>query len=176
MNANETAAGDAIIARGMRAFLEGKNLFITGAAGTGKTYLLHQLHALYSQQDDFVTTDFYYTATTGLAASLLPDLHGSTIHEWSGMRLGEETVNTIVKRLRTRKNQPNSAYNRWLLCKVLVRAQKYTSVRRNDEFSSLRTYSTCFFLIFALTKLCVCSLPTAVCRLLMKSACLPQNS
>ncbi|MFT5602713.1 MAG: Cdc6-like AAA superfamily ATPase, partial [Flavobacteriales bacterium] len=56
----------------------GKNIFLTGSAGTGKTYVLNQFikHLKTSKVKVAVT------ASTGIAAT---HISGSTIHSWSGI-------------------------------------------------------------------------------------------
>ena len=62
---------------------EGHNVFLTGPAGSGKTYVLNQLIKLKKHEGKHVSI----TATTGLAAS---HLGGSTIHSWSGIGVRDE--------------------------------------------------------------------------------------
>ena len=56
----------------------GENVFITGQAGSGKTYLLNKFINEARKKGKTVAV----TATTGLAAT---HLNGTTIHSWSGM-------------------------------------------------------------------------------------------
>ena len=63
--------------------LDGKSVFLTGAAGSGKTYLLNQAIRELKQAGKHVSM----TATTGLAAT---HLGGSTIHAWSGIGVHDE--------------------------------------------------------------------------------------
>ncbi len=58
--------------------LSGKNVFLTGAAGSGKTFTLNQFVKLAKNSGKKVSV----TATTGLAAT---HLGGNTIHAWSGI-------------------------------------------------------------------------------------------
>lgn len=58
--------------------LSGKSALLTGAAGTGKTYLLNNFIARSRAAGKKVSV----TATTGLAAT---HLGGNTIHSWSGL-------------------------------------------------------------------------------------------
>ena len=62
--------------------LEGHNVFLTGPAGTGKTYVLNQFIKLAKHEGKHVSV----TATTGLAAS---HLGGTTIHSWSGIGVSD---------------------------------------------------------------------------------------
>lgn len=56
----------------------GKNIFLTGAPGSGKTYLLNQYIRYLRHYDVKIAV----TASTGIAAT---HLHGVTIHSWSGI-------------------------------------------------------------------------------------------
>ncbi|HZM63692.1 MAG TPA: AAA family ATPase, partial [Candidatus Saccharimonadales bacterium] len=56
----------------------GKSVLLTGAAGTGKTYVLNKFIRRSKKRGKSIAV----TATTGLAAT---HLNGSTIHAWSGI-------------------------------------------------------------------------------------------
>jgi len=56
----------------------GKNVFVTGAAGSGKTHLINEYIAYLKKHD----IDIAITASTGIAAT---HMGGVTIHSWSGM-------------------------------------------------------------------------------------------
>lgn len=56
----------------------GKNVFLTGAAGSGKTYVLNEYIQFLRQ----LGVDVAVTASTGIAAT---HLRGVTIHSWSGI-------------------------------------------------------------------------------------------
>nr|MBP9802577.1 AAA family ATPase [Patescibacteria group bacterium] len=56
----------------------GHNVFLTGAAGAGKTHVLNQYIKLLKQNGIGVAV----TASTGIAAT---HLNGLTIHSWSGI-------------------------------------------------------------------------------------------
>src|SRR5260221_13468613 len=56
----------------------GKNIFLTGEAGSGKTYLLNKYIQYLKENNVKVAV----TASTGIAAT---HLQGTTIHSWSGM-------------------------------------------------------------------------------------------
>lgn len=56
----------------------GKNVFLTGAAGSGKTYVLNQFIDFLKENDIEVAI----TASTGIAAT---HIGGMTIHSWSGI-------------------------------------------------------------------------------------------
>lgn len=59
---------------------QGHNVFITGAAGAGKTYITKKFVDSARKKNKFVAV----TASTGIAAT---HLGGSTIHSWSGIKI-----------------------------------------------------------------------------------------
>lgn len=73
----------------------GRNVFLTGSAGTGKTYVLNQFIEHLEKQD----IDYAVTASTGIAAT---HLGGMTIHAWSGLGISrnitEEELDIIESR------------------------------------------------------------------------------
>ncbi len=74
---------------------QGKNIFITGSAGTGKSYILNQL------RNDF--PNMVITASTGAAAI---NVSGTTIHSYAGIGIGDRPADDIAWSLRqdTRRN------------------------------------------------------------------------
>ena len=66
----------------------GKNVFITGVAGTGKSFLLSELR---KELDDCDVT-----ATTGIAAV---NINGVTIHSFAGVGLAKDPVNIILQKM-----------------------------------------------------------------------------
>jgi ATP-dependent exoDNAse (exonuclease V) alpha subunit len=60
----------------------GYNVFLTGPAGSGKTYLLKQYIAYLKSKNIGVAV----TASTGIAAT---HMNGQTIHSWSGMGISD---------------------------------------------------------------------------------------
>ena len=73
---------------------DGHNVFLTGPAGSGKTYLLNQ----YIEHLKKERIRYAVTAATGIAAT---HLSGRTIHSWSGIgiheHLSEKDVKDILK-------------------------------------------------------------------------------
>ena len=61
----------------------GHNVFLTGAAGSGKTYLLNQ-YIDYLKKND---VEVGITASTGIAAT---HMNGKTIHSWAHINIKEE--------------------------------------------------------------------------------------
>jgi ATP-dependent DNA helicase PIF1 len=72
----------------------GKSVLLTGAAGTGKTYLLNQFIRRAKKRGRSIAV----TATTGLAAT---HLNGTTIHAWSGIGV-HDTLDPHIKLSNTR--------------------------------------------------------------------------
>ena len=78
--------------------LRGRSALLTGAAGTGKTYLLNTFIAQSRKRGKKVSV----TATTGLAAT---HLGGNTIHSWSGIGVNDHLPNNFFERLsKTRRD------------------------------------------------------------------------
>lgn len=93
---------------------EQRNIFFTGAAGTGKSVLLRriisELRKKYRKKQNQPVA---VTASTGLAAC---NIGGMTLHSFGGIGLGEEPVARLVEKIR--KNR--KANRRWKDTKVLV--------------------------------------------------------
>ena len=78
--------------------LSGRSALLTGAAGTGKTYLLNTFIAQARKRGKKVSV----TATTGLVAT---HLGGNTIHSWSGIGVSDHLPNNFFERLsKTRRD------------------------------------------------------------------------
>jgi Ni2+-binding GTPase involved in maturation of urease and hydrogenase len=65
----------------------GGNIFLTGAPGSGKTYLLNQ----YIQYLKDAEVKIAVTASTGIAAT---HLQGITLYSWSGMGIKDTLTDT----------------------------------------------------------------------------------
>ncbi|KAK9814918.1 hypothetical protein WJX73_001993 [Symbiochloris irregularis] len=90
--------------------LQGCNLFITGVAGTGKSFLVkHIVEALRAQGKSVAIT-----ASTGFAAT---QIDGMTLHRFSGVGLGTGTKENLIAEVMTRNKQ---ARDRWRAADVLV--------------------------------------------------------
>ena len=70
----------------------GQNIFLTGSAGTGKTFLLNKFIEYLKNEKIKVSV----TASTGIAAT---HLEGITIHSWSGMGIENKLSDKQIKRL-----------------------------------------------------------------------------
>lgn len=73
----------------------GQNVFLTGQAGAGKTYLLNQ----YIEYLRVRQIPVAVTASTGIAST---HMNGMTIHAWSGIGIQNEFDKVNVQRLATR--------------------------------------------------------------------------
>ena len=93
-----------------RLALSGVNIFLTGAAGVGKSFLLRfiiqELEKLHSGQ-------VAVTAPTGIAAS---HVQGVTIHSWAGIGLGKGSRDTLLQKVQGN----GAACDRWRKARVLV--------------------------------------------------------
>ena len=84
---------------------EHHNIFITGHAGTGKSYILSRLKAL--------LPDIVVTSTTGIAAV---NVNGQTLHSWAGIGICNKSVEDKVKDIYAN----TSLRNRILNCTILA--------------------------------------------------------
>lgn len=75
-------------------YIDGKNIFITGPGGTGKTALIRHI-----QKDAYKKCiDIQVCALTGCAAVLL-ECKAKTVHSWAGIGLGNGTIEQAVTRI-----------------------------------------------------------------------------
>jgi len=82
----------------------GENLFITGYAGTGKSYILNKLKKKFP---------ISVTSTTGLAAV---NIQGQTIHSWAGVGICNRPVEDVVEKILKRSNLKKQITE----CKILA--------------------------------------------------------
>ncbi len=87
----------------------GHNIFLTGPAGCGKTFLLNKYISFLKKNSIRVGV----TASTGIAAT---HINGRTIHSWSGIGISEEIDDKQIKRLKAKKD----LRERVACCDVLV--------------------------------------------------------
>ena len=74
--------GDELQNKAISIATEGKNIFLTGKAGTGKSWTTRKILEAFDDQKK----TFHMTAPTGIAAI---NVDGITIHRWAGFGLGE---------------------------------------------------------------------------------------
>jgi ATP-dependent DNA helicase PIF1 len=91
--------------------LGGGNAFLSGAAGTGKSYLskylIQQLMAKHGPDGVAVC------APTGIAAT---NVGGITLHSWAGIGIGSAPAETLVARVL----RSSDAAERWCRTSVLI--------------------------------------------------------
>lgn len=106
--------------------LEGRNVFLTGGGGVGKSYLLSVLETEFpclkrslqlSKHPDAAVRlpRVQLCALTGCAALLLGQ-KAKTLHSWAGIGLGKGTIQELVTKIR--RNQ--KAMRHWLCTDLLV--------------------------------------------------------
>ncbi len=88
---------------------DGQNIFVTGGAGTGKSYLLNFV------KRHFQDRGLAVTASTGIAAV---NISGVTIHSWSGIGLANLPISEIVKNIFSARM--NKVRNKILRSKILA--------------------------------------------------------
>ncbi len=86
----------------------GKNVFLTGPAGSGKTYLLSN-YIKYLKDNRIKVA---ITASTGLAAT---HLNGRTIHSWCGMGIEEKMDGKKINNLKDDEDVSNRVINSQVL-------------------------------------------------------------
>lgn len=70
---------------------KGENVFITGPAGTGKSFIINYIRELYGNSNYIGIT-----STTGVSALAIG---GRTLHSFLGIGLGTEDVDTLVEKI-----------------------------------------------------------------------------
>lgn len=108
---------------------QGKNVFLTGAAGTGKSFTLNILCNWF--KDNKIS--YAITSTTGISALLV---NGVTLHSWAGVGLGNGHKDHLLNMVRKKPK----AVRRWCSTKVLIIDE--ISMLSPDLFESLNYIGT----------------------------------
>ncbi|KAK1273091.1 hypothetical protein QJS04_geneDACA012277 [Acorus gramineus] len=95
----------------LKAVAGGQSVFITGSAGTGKSFLLH--HAISVLKGIYPRESVFVTASTGVAACAIK---GQTLHSFAGIGLGEGELDTLYLKVSHNKH----ATKNWERAKALV--------------------------------------------------------
>ncbi|KAF5377180.1 hypothetical protein D9615_006334 [Tricholomella constricta] len=90
---------------------QGRSVFFTGSAGTGKSVLLREIIATLRDRGGLGIT-----ASTGIAAV---NIGGSTLHSWAGIGLGDESHNRYVGKFFGQKKF-RQVLDRWRNAKALI--------------------------------------------------------
>lgn len=93
--------------------LNGKNVFLTGPGGSGKSFLLKYFINYYKSNLETEKSLLYVTSTTGLSALLID---GITINRYAGIGIGDKDVENYYQKIKRIK----FLYNKWLNTKVLI--------------------------------------------------------
>jgi len=89
----------------------GKNIFLTGPAGAGKSYLIQRIVEWATEH----RIPNAVTALTGCAALLIGP-KAKTLHSWAGIGLGRESVETLVAEILKRPRQKS----KWKRVQLLI--------------------------------------------------------
>lgn len=92
-------------------YLSGRNFFLTGGAGTGKSFLLKAI-----VQHLRRTVEPHRIGICGLTGVSAIPINGRTLHSWAGIGLGQGSVETLYRKVR--KNQ--ECWARWSECRCLI--------------------------------------------------------
>lgn len=92
--------------------LEGQSMALLGPAGVGKSYLLS---IIYNELPEYKLCKVQLCAMTGCAALLLGN-KAKTLHSWSGIGLGKDTVDALYMKI----SKNGKAKKNWKTTDVLV--------------------------------------------------------
>ena len=93
--------------------VEGRNIFLTGQAGVGKSFLLHSFIKFFRNHLEKENEKIYVTSTTGISSLII---NGQTIYRYCGIGTGDKDIDYYIKQItKNRKTR-----NRYLETKVLI--------------------------------------------------------
>jgi ATP-dependent DNA helicase PIF1 len=88
----------------------GYNVFLTGAGGTGKSYVIQHLVEKYKA----INKNYALTSMTGCAALLLG--RAKTLHSWAGVGIARESAAKLIEII----NSSPKSKRRWMSTEVLI--------------------------------------------------------
>ena len=91
----------------------GKNVFLTGPGGSGKSFLIKYFIDWYRSEKEEDESKIFITSTTGLSSILI---NGITINRYSGIGIGDKDIETLYKKIIKMKNLKK----RWCNTSVLI--------------------------------------------------------
>lgn len=103
--------------RALQILKSGKNVFLTGEPGSGKSYTINQ----FKEWLEIERIPYAVTASTGIAAT---HIGGVTIHSWSGIGIKEEVSDAFIENINISKP-------------YVAKKIQYTKVLIIDEISML---------------------------------------
>jgi ATP-dependent DNA helicase PIF1 len=89
-------------------YKEGRNLFVSGQGGTGKSYLIRQICEDAAKNK----TVFHVAAMTGAAAQLLEGCKATTVHRFAGIGIGDDMF--------ARATENKHTVSRWRKASLLI--------------------------------------------------------
>lgn len=92
-------------------YIEGNNIFITGPGGTGKSELIRMINSDAVKKGKSISI----CAMTGCASVLL-NCNARTVHSWSGIGIGNGTIDEIIKKIKSNRY----AKKAWIETEILV--------------------------------------------------------
>jgi len=113
---------------------QGHTVFITSAAGSGKSFLLKHIIEYLSEIYNPLDGSYAVTSLTGISSI---QIEGQTLHSWAGIGLGEENAPILISKIKKRLFDI-----RWKAIKVLIIDE--ISMMSLDLFEKLH-YIGCHF-------------------------------